>query len=235
MLTPDILDAMKCRDRYKSLGNENEYKFLRNKVISMIRKAKQEKYQTYIETNKGKPGSIYKLFQEVGAGKGFQMQCGISSLIIDGNSQIEDPSEIANSFNDFFVNVASKIKEPVNPSNHDKLKDYCNNKISQDTSFKIPTVDKEKVLKYLSNVDISKATGTDNIGPRLLKLAAPCMAEEITFTCNNSIRSSCFPDQWKEAKVSPLYKNGSLEEINNYRLISVLPVLSKVLEKTCFR
>ena len=40
----------------------------------MIRKAKQEKYQTYIEMHKGKPESIYKLFQEVGAGKGCPRQ-----------------------------------------------------------------------------------------------------------------------------------------------------------------
>ena len=43
---------MKCRDRHKSLGNDAQYK--------------------YIETNKGKPGSIYKLFQEVGAGEGLK-------------------------------------------------------------------------------------------------------------------------------------------------------------------
>ena len=230
-ITPDILDAMKCRDRHKSLGNENEFKYWRNKVANMIRKAKQEKYQTYIETNKGKPGSIYKLFQEVGAGKDCRNQSEIGSVNTEEGSYTEDPSEIANMFNDFFVNAASKLKEPINPSNHDKLKEFCNGKISNDTTFEIPSVNKEKVLKYLSNVDISKATGTDNIGPRLLKLAAPCIAEGITFICNSSIRSSCFPDKWKEAKVSPLHKSGPLEEINNYRPISILPVLSKVLER----
>ena len=86
-------------------------------------------------------------------------------------------------------------------------------------------------MKYLSNVDVSKATGTDNIGTRLLKLAATHIAEDITFICNSSIDSNCFPDKWKEAKVSPLHKNGPIEEINNYRPISILPVLSKVLEK----
>ena len=65
-------------------------------------------------------------------------------------------------FNDFFANAASKLKEPINPSHHDKLKEFCNGKISNDTTFEIPSADKEKVLKYLSNVDISKATGTDN-------------------------------------------------------------------------
>ena len=124
----------------------------------------------------------------------------------------EDPSEIANAFNDFFINVTSKIKEPINPSNHDKLKDFCKSKISQETTFAIPAVEKEKVLKYLSNMDISKATGTDSIGARLLKLAAPCIAEDITFICNNSNSSSCCHDKWKVAKVSPCTKTVRLKK-----------------------
>ena len=77
---------MKIRDGHKSLGNETEYKYWRNKVTVMIRKVKQEKYQTFIEANKGNPGSIYKLFQEVGAGKGSRRQSGISSVNTDENT-----------------------------------------------------------------------------------------------------------------------------------------------------
>ena len=69
------------------------------------------------------------------------------------------------------------------------------------------------------------------IGPRLLKLAALFIAGEITFICNQSIAKSVFPSKWKEAKVTQLFKNGPHEEVNNYRPISILPVLSKVLEK----
>ena len=69
------------------------------------------------------------------------------------------------------------------------------------------------------------------IGPRLLKLAAPFIADEVTYICNHSISNSIFPSKWKEAKVAPLHKNGPREEVNNYRPISILPVLSKVLEK----
>ena len=69
------------------------------------------------------------------------------------------------------------------------------------------------------------------IGPRLLKVAAPYIADEVTFICNHSIINSVFPSKWKEAKVTPLFKNGPHEEVNNYRPISILPVLSKVLEK----
>ena len=80
-------------------------------------------------------------------------------------------------------------------------------------------------------MDTSKATGTDMIGPRLLKLAAQYIANEVTFICNHSINNSVFPNKWKEAKVTPLHKNGPLEEVNNFRPISILPVMSKVLEK----
>ncbi|MEW8544961.1 MAG: reverse transcriptase family protein, partial [Candidatus Thiodiazotropha sp.] len=230
-ITPDILDAIKCRDRYKSVGNENDYKYWRNKVVSLIRRAKQEKYETYIEINKGKPGSIYKIFQEVGAGKGCQKQSNIYSVNTGEGLYTEDSTEIANAFNNFFVNIASKIKEPISNSSHDKLKDFCRSKLSEDSNFKIPCIEKDKVFKYLSNIDVNKATGMDNIGPRLIKLAAPIIAGDITFICNYSISNSSFPDKWKEAKVSPLHKNGPHDEINNYRPISILPILSKVLEQ----
>ena len=128
-------------------------------------------------------------------------------------------------------NIAAKIKEPINSTNHDKLKEFCKSKVFTDTKFKIPSMDRKKVLKYLSNIDISKATGTDNTGPRLLKLAAPLIAADITFICNKSIGAGCFPNKWKEAKVSPLYRNGPHDDLNNYRPISILLILSKGLEK----
>ncbi len=51
---------------------------------------------------------------------------------------------------------------------------------------------REKVEKYLKNIDVSKATGTDNIGPRLLKLAAPYITDSITNICNESMKTHFF-------------------------------------------
>ena len=230
-ITPDILDAIKSRDRHKSLGNDSEYKYWRNKVTKLIKESKKVQYQTYIENNKDNPGSIYKLFQEVGAGKGCKKLPNITSIINNNGSVIEDPTEIANAFNNFFVNVASRIKEPVTNSNHDKLKDFCRDRLPENTKFNIPNIEKQTIVAYLSHLDVSKATGTDNIGPRLLKLAAPHIADDIAFICNHSISNSTFPNKWKTAKVSPLYKNGPHDDVNNYRPISILPILSKILEK----
>ena len=129
------------------------------------------------------------------------------------------------------MSVASKIKEPVVPSNFDRLRTFCNEKLTENTSFSILTLGHEKVEKYLKNIDITKATGVDTIGPRLLKLAAPYISESLTFICIQSIVKSVFPKKWKEGKVTPLHKNGAKDYTNNYSPISVLPLVSKLLEK----
>ena len=69
-IRPDILDEIKSRERHKSLGNHNEYKYWKNKVTKLIKQANKAQYETYLENNKIKPGSIYKPLQEVGSGKG---------------------------------------------------------------------------------------------------------------------------------------------------------------------
>ena len=141
---------------------------------------------------------------------------------------------MATQFNNFFVSVASKLKEPVEKCNFEKLKDFCNSKVPDGVQFNIPEVTRDKDLKFLSNTDISKATGCDQIGPRLLKIAAPFIVDSITYICNLSIKNSFFPDKWKNGKVTPLHKSGSKDDVNNFRPISVLPILSKILEKNMF-
>ena len=54
----------------------------------------------------------------------------------------------------------------------------------------------------------------------------------ITQICNLSISSSVFPDKCKHAKLKPLFKKGSTTEPKNYRPISLLPLISKIIEKT---
>ena len=229
-MSSEILDAIKCRDQYKSVGNEIEYKIWRNKVVKLIHNSKKSQYQTFVDNNKENQSSIYKLFQEVGAGKGLTRKSNITSVKV-GETLCEDSKEIVNEFNNYFVNIASKLKEPIISTNHDKLQEFCQERLPAGIKFNIPLIQREKVLKFLSNTDMSKATGTDMIGPRLLKLAAPYIVDEICFICNHSITNSVFPSKWKDAKVAPLHKSGPHEELNNYRPISVLPILSKVLEK----
>ena len=88
----------------------------------------------------------------------------------------------------FFVTVASKIKEAIINSSHGKLRDFCNDRLPPEAKFNIPPIQKDQILKFLQNLDVGKATGTDNIGPRLLRYSAPYIVNEIAYICNQSIQ-----------------------------------------------
>ena len=78
---------------------------------------------------------------------------------------------------------------------------------------------------------VSKATGLDSLSGRFLKDGAKVLAKPITDLCNLSVTSGKFPDSCKLAKLKPRYKMGSLTEASNYRTMSVLPLISKVIER----
>ena len=83
----------------------------------------------------------------------------------------------------------------------------------------------------MRNINISKAAGIDNLTGRLLKDGTDILALPIAQLCNLSISMSSFPDCCKTAKLKPLYKKGSKTDPKDYRPISLLPLISKVLEK----
>ena len=77
-----------------------------------------------------------------------------------------------------------------------------------------------------------KAAGSDGLGARILKIAAPAISLPLSRLINHCIDTGTFPSAWKTAKVTPIYKGrGSKDDKNNYRPISVLPLLSKIFEK----
>ena len=77
-----------------------------------------------------------------------------------------------------------------------------------------------------------KASGPDHgISARLLKDAAPVIAKPITYLVNLTISTGLIPAEWKDARVSPIFKSGARNDVNNYRLISVLPLVSKIMER----
>ena len=88
-----------------------------------------------------------------------------------------------------------------------------------------------EVVTYLNKLDASKSAGLDGIGPRILKTATPVIAKSICHIINLSIMTGMFPSILKQARVIPIFKAGDKEDPGNYRPISILPTLSKIIEK----
>ncbi|KAI0226336.1 hypothetical protein LSAT2_023070, partial [Lamellibrachia satsuma] len=73
--------------------------------------------------------------------------------------------------------------------------------------------------------------GCDGISSKLLKLIEPDIVKPLTLLINQVLTTGQFPDKLKVAKVIPIFKKNYLTLFTNYRPISLLPIISKVLER----
>ena len=92
-------------------------------------------------------------------------------------------------------------------------------------------MDCDTVILVISSLKESNAYGSDGIPLLFIKDALYMILFYITIIVNTSIVTHVYPEPWKNPHVVPLFKSGDKDEISNYRPISLLPVLSKILEK----
>ena len=95
-------------------------------------------------------------------------------------------------------------------------------------------IQSDKVFKILKNFDETKASGIDDLSGTFVKDSAKLLTTPITQLCNLSISSGTFPDAYKIAMLKPLFKNGTRTDSKNYRPISLLPFISKFLERVIY-
>ena len=95
-------------------------------------------------------------------------------------------------------------------------------------------LNRDEVICQLCNLKISKLTGIDNIPAKALKLSADVIGPSLTWIFNLSIKTGIYVYDWKKAWVLPIYKSDDRQKCENYRPISILPIISKILERSVF-
>jgi hypothetical protein len=90
------------------------------------------------------------------------------------------------------------------------------------------------VLDQLLNLNLKKRTGLDGLSPRFLRDEASVIKEPVTHIVNLSILMETVPQELKNARVSPLFKKGPKLDVGNYRPVSILNVLCKILQRAVF-
>lgn len=217
-LTDNVRLVMSLRDRakakYKASGRETHwaaYKELRNLATLSIR-AEKKAYLRYKLSGKNSK-ALYKALKQLNV-----------------NSKVTKsiPASLANvnEINHYFTQHTDNSTD-----NTQTLHFYNTNKHSNfKTEFNFKIVDRPAVLKIINEIDTA-ATGCDNLNINLIKLCGIEVIDYITHIVNSCILESHFPTSWKEAVALPFPKTSAVTEMKQLRLISILPVMSKVLEK----
>ena len=190
----------------------SNYKRLRNTINTRIRKEKSNYYSNQLAEEKDSKEMWRTLHK-----------------IVPKKTKTVPPSGdglTASCLNGFFTSVADTLCSHFDCSTLPKV---LTPKVNHD--FVLEEVSSSFVRKELFQMKSTKATGLDGISARLLKDAAPEVSESISYIINLTISTSTIPSEWKTAKVTPIYKSGDKSDPNNYRPISVLPLISKVMER----
>ncbi|ESO99551.1 hypothetical protein LOTGIDRAFT_69652, partial [Lottia gigantea] len=94
-----------------------------------------------------------------------------------------------------------------------------------------PVYIRDEVCDILSTLDCSKACGPDDVSSKVLKECRSVLAYPLSYLFNICHINSVFPSDWKLASINPLFKSGDSHVCKNYRPISLLSILGKVIEK----
>ena len=233
-ITPTIIKMIKLRDKFfkrkKRQPNNDDikrvYNLFRNRTIRELKKSKKLYYSKYFEEHSSNIKKTWLGIREI-INLGNSSSQGISQINING-TVIDNPIDISNNFNNFFVNVGpdtdSKIPISQNISPEKFLKDR--NVID----FVLNPVSENEVLEIINTLD-NKSMGPYSIPLKLLKLIPDLIIKPLCSIINHSFSSGKFPDLLKIVKVIPIHKGGSTQEVNNYRPISLLSIFDKIIEK----
>ena len=205
--------------RWKNTNSpENLNRFLqqRDSFNSLLDQKKSEYYHNLITDNQGNQKQLFQIFNKL-CRKPTQTEM----------PDCESSEKLADEFSQFFHDKIAKIVENFTDSDY-----QVHNILAPSTKFmQFQPVSEETVRKCIMDSP-SKSCMLDPIPTHLLKLCISEIVPIVTHIINESLRLGKVPTAFKQAIVTPLQKNKSCgTDFSNYRPVSNLPFLSKVLER----
>jgi hypothetical protein len=148
----------------------------------------------------------------------------VTALNINGRN-LTSKKDISTAFRDHFENCATKLANEIPKG------DPCVPLFNQQPEWGFHPITLAELIKTIDTLEPKTSCGFDLLSNRMLKKEKLKFSLKIIDLINETIRIGEFPDALKIARVIPLFKKGDANNPSNYRPISLLPVLSKVLEK----
>ena len=179
-----------------------------------LRKAKSSYYVTEL-SGKQNPKEMWKTVNKITNPHGY----GNKSNAQTGSTNSSGLT--STQFNQYFSSIARNLCDIFRP------------RTLSCPRILTPRVNEEFHLQTISTefVESTKATGLDGVTARLLKDAGATIAKHIAFIINLCISKGKILNEWKTAKIIPVHKYGPKHDVNNYRPISILPIVSKIMER----
>ncbi len=214
----------------KTDPKHTKYIAYRNKLNNLKRSAKRQYYFSRLVAFKNESRKLWSVLNSVIGKTRNKME--LPDKITDiNNIEISGSQNIADTFCEFYTNVGANLASKIPTANKGfeyYMKKHCNNSL-----FLAPT-DSDEILKIIKGLKNKSSSGYDNISNVILKHIGPVVAQPLSTIFNKSLADGIFPEKMKIAEIVPMYKSAKRNQCTNYRPVSLLPVVSKVLEKIMY-
>lgn len=192
------------------IGYFNRYRTIYRRVI---KKAKELYYENRINRSENESKEYWNIINEL-RGK---------------RTKSENPVDIhPHELNTFYTTIAQKLSKNI-MSNTDPLT-YLK-PVLHTEKFKLICTNRDQVQKIFGSIKKQNTSGEDNISLRILKKLPGNAIDVLASSINKSFETGVFPSCLKSAIVIPVFKGGNSTDPSNFRPISLLSILSKVIEK----
>lgn len=218
-----------AKNNNSPLSWEN-YRLKRNLYFREVKRCKSEYYENMYDSfdiNRVSPRSYYSTAKKLLPFKNSNLETSYPPINQNG-ILITDDAVKATSFNDYFTN-ASKLDDsnaqlPVN-----------SNPIPGITLLSEILITEQEVKDQIGILNVNKGFGPDLISPKFIKIGGRALIAPLTKLFNKSLLLSKVPRTWKQANVIPIHKKDSKSVLGNYRPVSLLSVLIKIMERIIFK
>ena len=225
---------LKLFEKYMKGRNSDDherYKQYRSALQKIKRKAKRDFYINQCIKFKNDSKRLWRTINNVT--KGHNDKSTIIDCIKIDNIQVSDNKQISNEFGKYFSTIGERVATKGGNSNND-IHQYLNKIPRNNTSVFLTPCNPTELTKLIDKLPNKLSSGYDDISNKLLKEIFPDICDPLLNTFNDSLSQGIFPDAMKQADVVPLYKSGSHQLLSNFRSISLLPTISKLLEKVMY-
>ena len=229
--------GMRCRDAAKRKAKRTKhpqdwanYRKLQNQINNKVRTTKASYYHSSFTQSEGNPRRTRKTINSLMSRR---QNNQIVKELKGNDTFICNSNKISNVFNGHFSTIGPRLAREI-PLTSDEESIYLNNIPENYNKFCFRLTTSSVVFTHLNRLSQTKATGLDNISAKLIRECADIISGPLCDLFNKSLMSGIFPDDWKCARVTLLFKQGESSDLNIYRPISVISVIAKVFERIVY-
>ena len=207
-----------------SQSDKDIYKSYNRNLNTLLRQAKKLYFVNKFKEAEGNPAKTWRIIKLVVNPR--------AAPTIPDIPDAHSDNQVANIMCAHFTDIGRSVSDSVAQSPSDGSYNDFLDEAAEVSIFLRPVTlaELETTVKSMKN----SAAGSDFFSVRILRSVFSIISGHLLYLINSCFKSGVYPDCLKSAHVVPLFKSGDKNDMNNYRPISMLPIISRLFEKLIY-